>query len=218
MPKRRAPPERFGTPVDSHPNRPRPGGAESELRIVGGTLRGRRLTYDGDPRTRPMKERVREAVFNLLGPDVVGKHAIDLFAGTGALGLEAISRGAVRATFFERHFPTAESVRLNAERLGVSDRCQVIAANTMLHFRRNDPIAQGPAAEPWLVFCSPPYSVYVEHWPELQATLETIIRLAPAGSQIVVEAEEGFDFDQLDQPERWFRRDYPPAAIAILET
>src|SRR5262245_7614130 len=65
-----------------------------ELRIIGGTLRHRKLLYSGDQRTRPMKDRVREAVFNLVGPDVVGQHAIDLFAGTGALGFEAISRGA----------------------------------------------------------------------------------------------------------------------------
>ena len=54
------------------------------LRIIGGSLRGRRLQYTGDLRTRPMKDRVRESVFNLIGPAVVGSHAIDLFAGTGA--------------------------------------------------------------------------------------------------------------------------------------
>ena len=54
---------------------------------------------------RPMKNRVREALFNLIGPSIKGKHAIDLFAGTGALGLEAISRGAVSATLTEQHYP-----------------------------------------------------------------------------------------------------------------
>ena len=67
------------------------------LRIIGGQFRGRRLTYHGDPLTRPMKDRVREAVFNLLWPGAEGAVAIDLFAGTGALGLEALSRGAVAA-------------------------------------------------------------------------------------------------------------------------
>jgi 16S rRNA (guanine966-N2)-methyltransferase len=55
------------------------------LRVIGGSYRGRRLHYTGDFRTRPMKDRLREAVFNLLGREVAGKHAIDLFAGTGAL-------------------------------------------------------------------------------------------------------------------------------------
>ena len=66
------------------------------LRIVGGRFRGRKLLYSGDFRTRPMKDRLREAVFNLVGPAVAGMHAIDLFGGTGALGLEALSRGAAR--------------------------------------------------------------------------------------------------------------------------
>src|SRR4051794_22495694 len=84
------------------------------LRIIGGSFRGRKLKYSGDIRTRPMKDRVREAVFNLLGKQIAGSHAIDLFAGTGALGLEALSRGAARATFIERHFLTAKLIEENA--------------------------------------------------------------------------------------------------------
>src|SRR5271165_4697735 len=77
------------------------------VRIIGGKFRRRKLEYSGDLRTRPMKDRVREALFNLLGTAVEGKLAIDLFAGTGALALEAISREATRAIFIERHQPTA---------------------------------------------------------------------------------------------------------------
>src|SRR5262245_28662629 len=88
-------------------------------RIIGGKLRGRKLIYTGDPRTRPMKERVREAIFNLIGVAVRDRHAIDLFAGTGALGLEAISRGAGSATLVERHFPTAGVIKQNAAALEI---------------------------------------------------------------------------------------------------
>ena len=77
-----------------------------------------------------MKDRVREAVFNLLGPAVVASHAIDLFAGTGALGLEAISRGAVRATLIERHLPTCKLIEQNAAPLGVGDQVDVQFADT----------------------------------------------------------------------------------------
>ena len=62
-----------------------PPATASPLRIIGGKFRGRLLQYAGDPRTRPMKDQVREAVFNLVGPSVVGKDVIDLFAGTGGL-------------------------------------------------------------------------------------------------------------------------------------
>ena len=94
----------------------------TELRIVGGRYRGSKLRYHGDPVTRPMKDRVREAIFNLIGMEVEGKHAIDLFAGTGALGLESLSRGASGATFIEKHVPTARVVKKILPRLAFSSR------------------------------------------------------------------------------------------------
>src|SRR5262245_27839595 len=97
--------------------------ADTPPRIIGGALRGRKLIYTGDPRTRPMKDRVREALFNRLSTSVRNKHAIDLFAGTGALGLEAMSRGASGATLVDRHFPTAELIRQNAASLGIEGLC-----------------------------------------------------------------------------------------------
>src|SRR5882672_8353144 len=84
------------------------GGRDTELRIIGGTFRGRKLHYHGDPIVRPMKPRVREAMFNLISTESEGRHAFDLFAGTGARGLEARSRGAQPATFIERHVPTSQ--------------------------------------------------------------------------------------------------------------
>ena len=68
-----------------------------KLRIIGGKFRGRQIEYSGDPVTRPMKDITREACFNLVGAYVDGKAAFDLFAGTGAIGLEALSRGATQA-------------------------------------------------------------------------------------------------------------------------
>src|SRR5271154_2586301 len=124
MPARR--PSAGGSPrasADSSQTPPTP------PRIIGGRLRGKKLFYSGEDRTRPMKDRVREAVFNLLGPSGKGKHALDLFAGTGALGFEALSRGAAAATFVERHFPTAGHIRRTATALGVADRTRVEAAN-----------------------------------------------------------------------------------------
>ncbi len=102
-----------------------PAAVTNPLRIIGGRLRGRKLLYDGRHGTRPMKDRVREALFNLVGPSVKGQHAIDLFAGTGALGLEALSRGAASATFIEQHFPTANLVEQNIQLLELGDVCDV---------------------------------------------------------------------------------------------
>jgi 16S rRNA (guanine966-N2)-methyltransferase len=190
--------------------------AAGALRIIGGAHRGRKLRYSGDMRTRPMKDRVREAVFNLLGPQVAGRHAIDLFAGTGALGLEALSRGAAYATFYEQHFPTAAIIRENIATLGLEDRAQVIAANTFIQFRRALPAAPaqfGPLA--WLVFASPPYDFYVDRAEEMLKLLTTISEAAPAGSIVVVEADERFDFAKLGHAGEWDLREYLPARIAI---
>ena len=181
------------------------------LRIIGGRFRGRKLQYSGDLRTRPMKDRVREAVFNLLGPAVRQKHAIDLFAGTGALGLEALSRGAARATFVEQHYPTAEIIRRNADTLGVTPLCQVVTGNTFLWLRRQPDLGTAP----WLVFCSPPFDFYVERLDEMLLLISTLMETAPPASQFVVEADERFSLDLLPRADAWEVRPYLPAVIAL---
>jgi len=183
----------------------------TELRIIGGTLRGRKVHFSGLAHIRPMKDRVREAVFNLVGPDVKGKLAIDLFAGTGALGLEAISRGATTAIFVEQHFPSADLVRKNAQELGVAETCQVAAADVFHWARRHLPTS-GP---PWLVFCSPPYVLYRDRREDMLQLIATVLERAPSDSLIVVEADEQFDFASLPLAERWDVRHYPPAIVGL---
>jgi 16S rRNA (guanine(966)-N(2))-methyltransferase RsmD len=188
------------------------------LRIIGGHFRGRRLSYSGDERVRPMKDRTREAVFNLLGPSVKGTLAWDLFAGTGAMGLEAISRGAQRATLVERHVPTAKIIEENVASLGLTDRVRVVRADTF-HWAetRHDELAVASSDAPWVVFCCPPYALYREQPDALRRLLTTMRDAAPAESQIVVEAERPFDFASLWLG-NWTVREYAPAAIGILQT
>ena len=195
-------------PPDSRPDE-----AAAPPRIIGGALRGRRLAYSGDLRTRPMKDRVREAIFNLLGVEVAGKHAIDLFAGTGALGFEAISRGALRATLIERHFPTAALIRQSAAGLGIAAQCTIVPGDTFIWFRRHPALG----TEPLVVFCSPPYDFYVERNAETLELLGGLIAAAPPGSLIVVESDARFDFQTLPRPAAWDVRDYRPAVVGILE-
>lgn len=188
-------------------------GVQSPLRIIGGKFRGSVLDYHGDPRTRPMKDRVREALFNLIGPAVKGLHAIDLFAGTGALGLEAISRGAVAATFTEQHFPTARCIRENAARLKLTDQVDVITGDAFIWSTRDLPLAELP----WLVLCSPPYDFYVDRAEQMLALIERMISHAAPGSLIAVEADRRFDFTTLPSPELWDVRTYSPAVVGLLE-
>lgn len=192
--------------------KPPPQTPTTQLRIIGGELRGRKFAYSGDPVTRPMKERIREAVFNLVGPAVKQTHAIDLFAGTGALALEAISRGATSATAMEKNFPQAQIIRDNARKLGIESRVNVLAGDTFVWARRGPQI--GP--EPLTIFCAPPYALYQLRGDDIHQLLTTLIKLAPVGSTVVVESDESYDFACLPHPDRWDRRVYPPAVIGVM--
>ena len=187
------------------------------MRIIGGHFGGRRLHYTGDFRTRPMKDRLREAVFNLLGTDVRGKHALDLFAGTGALGLESISRGAARATMIEQHHPTAGVIRQNIAELGLEAQAEVVPGNTFLWWRKQQKTACEAlvAGGPWAVFCSPPYDFYVDRIGEMLELLTGMLEVSPAGSVFLVESDNRFDFKQLPDFERWDVRSYPPAVVGV---
>ena len=128
---------------------PRPG----TLRIIAGTAGGLRLTCPKGADIRPTADRVRESVFNILADAVSDARVLDLFAGTGAFAIEALSRGAVEAVFVESHRPAAQVIRENAERCGFASQAQIITA----------PVSRGLAqlrrrAEPFaLIFADPPY-------------------------------------------------------------
>jgi len=199
------------TPKRQSPD-PRPTSSDvAGLRIVGGEFRGSRLRYSGDPRVRPMKDRVREAVFNLLGPAIRGSHAVDLFAGTGALGLEALSRGASGATFVEQHYPTARIVRQNITELSVENRSQVVTGNVFVWAMH--PVL--PQEVPWTLFCSPPYAFFVDRKEAMLRLIHGLMQRAPLGSTFVVESDDRFRSSELPQPDAWAVRAYPPAIVGI---
>ena len=158
-----------------------------------------------------MKDRVREAIFNLIGPAVRGTHVVDLFAGTGALAFEALSRGAVRATLFEQHLPTVRVVEQNAASLAVQPLCEVLPGDVFIR-------VQGWRAEgdaPWLVFSSPPFDFYVDRRDEMLGMLTELIDQSPPGSIFVVESDERFDFGELPEADAWRQRLYAPAKVGV---
>lgn len=196
---------------DTAVNRQDRGGEPPRVRIIGGRLRGRPLPYSGDPRTRPMKDRVREAVFNLLGHAVEGTDAVDLFAGTGALGLEALSRGAAHATLIERHRPTAERIRLATRQLGIETQATVLSCDAFFWMRHD----WQPGTRPTLLFCSPPYAFFGSRRNELLEVFRLFAQRAATGSCLVIESDTGWMPQELPLSLDWDTRDYPPAIIAI---
>lgn len=145
------------------------------VRIVAGELKGRRLASPKDTAVRPTADRVREAVFSILG-SVEGDSVLDLFAGTGALAIEALSRGAARATLVDRALQTA---RRNVEALGLADRAELVRSDAIRYLR-------GEAGTRFdLVLIDPPYRLA----DRLEAELEVLLpRHLAAQARVVTES------------------------------
>ncbi|HLG05642.1 MAG TPA: 16S rRNA (guanine(966)-N(2))-methyltransferase RsmD [Gemmatimonadales bacterium] len=122
-------------------------------RIIAGEFGGRRLRLPDDSRVRPTADRVREAWMSILAPRLPGARVLDLFAGSGALGLEALSRGAARVTLVELSSSGVAAIRANAAELGVTDRVTVHRGDAMRFIRR---IRDG---EFDIALADPPYSI-----------------------------------------------------------
>lgn len=149
--------------------------ARRQLRVTGGSARGSPLAEPRGVRIRPTTSLVREALFNILGPAVEGARVLDLFAGTGALGIEALSRGAAHATFVERDAEACRTILRNLAAARLSDKATVIRGRL-------------PGALDWLegpfdlIFLDPPYGA-----PEGDETLASLAPLLSADGTVVYE-------------------------------
>ncbi len=149
------------------------------MRIIAGDLKGRRLAPVRG-RMRPTAAKVREAVFNILGPAVAGVKVLDLFAGTGALGIEALSRGAAAAVFVEGHAQSLKVLRRNLEDLGLLERAGVWALPVAAALKK----LAGRGEHFGLAFLDPPYGGEVATAAVI--ALASLNLLAP-GARVVVE-------------------------------
>jgi 16S rRNA (guanine966-N2)-methyltransferase len=152
----------------------------STVRIIGGTLRGRRIRVPAAAAVRPTTDRVREATFNSLMSQHLDRSTlvVDLFAGSGALGIEALSRGFERAVFVEQHRPTAEALKQTLAALGLADRSEVVVGDSMAMLGRS------PVAGAGVALCDPPYEF--DRWAEL-------LRAVDAGLVVIESPISGED-------------------------
>ena len=167
------------------------------VRIIGGRWRGRRLPVADMAGLRPTSDRVRETLFNWLASALPGARVLDLFAGSGALGLEALSRGACEAVLVERDAKLAESLRQTVAKLRAEGEAQVVVADALAFLRaplhgRFD-----------IVFLDPPFAA--DLWPEAFAALPSWLAGAawlyvesPAGAEI--EPGAGFGLHREGRP------------------
>ena len=123
-----------------------------QVRIIGGQWRNSKLTVPDSPGLRPTSDRVRETLFNWLMPKLPGAHVLDLFAGSGALGLEALSRGAASATLVERDPKLAAAIGAAVQRFGATEQADVQAADARTWLERV------PAQRYDIAFVDPPFA------------------------------------------------------------
>ena len=178
------------------------------MRIVGGNARGRRLKSPSSDRIRPTSDRIREAIFDLLGPGPNSGSVLDLFAGTGALGLEALSRGFETAVFVEQDRLALGIIRENLVRCGYEGRARV-EEKDVLHF-----LKVLDAAAPFaLVLLDPPYKKTL-----VQKTLErlALTKWVSEDGRVVCEAERDLELpDRVDRFERVKHKRYGDTSVHV---
>jgi 16S rRNA (guanine966-N2)-methyltransferase len=153
------------------------------MRIIAGTYRSRILKSLKGAALRPTSDYLRETLFNVLGPAVAGSRFLDVFAGTGAVGIEAISRGATHAAFIENHAPAAALIRRNLESLGIRSGVLVLAEGALRGLEKLE--AKRKPGEPGFdfVFIDPPYAAK-EQYDQVLRFLGAASILAPAATVI----------------------------------
>ncbi len=172
------------------------------IRVIAGKYGGRTLACPPGSRTHPMGERIRNAIFNSLGSSLEGAHVLDAFAGTGAVGIEALSRGAVSATFVESDRVAQRVLRENLSSLRVGNVAQVIATTVSNWLETTSGIYD-------IIFADPPY-----HDTQVATIIRLSARLAPGGVFILSwpAQQEAPIFDGL---ERISEKVYADAKIAM---
>jgi 16S rRNA (guanine966-N2)-methyltransferase len=149
------------------------------MRIIAGEFRGRRLLAPESDATRPITDRAKQSVFDVLNPRLAGANIYDCFAGTGSLGLESLSRGACLATFFEADRSALKRLTENLATLKVQERSRIIPGDIFKWSRHAPP----PEKKIDIVFLDPPYALLRERGEDLQSLARTIAQdhLAPDG-------------------------------------
>jgi 16S rRNA (guanine(966)-N(2))-methyltransferase RsmD len=177
---------------------------KTEVRIVAGSLRGRKIPVVVHEGMRPTPQMVREALFSILGNAVPDRVFYDIFAGTGVVGLEAVSRGASSARLIEKDPRQTADIQKYADRFGVAGKVQVLRADAYRWAERWIPPGDAPAN----LFLSPPFPDLTDRADEFLGLVRTLLDKAPDESVVTVQAEEGFPIEELPDLEQWDIRHY----------
>jgi 16S rRNA (guanine966-N2)-methyltransferase len=171
------------------------------MRVIAGTFRSRQLKSLKGLALRPTSDRLRETLFNVLAPQIEGSRFIDAFAGTGAVGVEAISRGATEVIFIENHVPAATLIQKNLDSLDVRLGVKIITADALLALQRLADAHRVSALPYDIIFLDPPYAAAEEYRRVLSFLGE--VPFLGEGSLVVAEHRRAFDLpEQFGQLQR----------------
>jgi 16S rRNA (guanine(966)-N(2))-methyltransferase RsmD len=173
------------------------------MRIIAGKYRSRILKSLNGLALRPTSDRLRETLFNVLGPAVAGSRFLDIFAGTGAVGIEALSRSAADVTFIENHAPAAKLIRQNLDSLKITAGYTILAADALTALQKLA-ARHTPSTRPFdFIFVDPPYAAHADYTRTLDF-LATANFLAPA-AVVIFEHHHKFQLPEHAGPLTRFR-------------
>ena len=184
------------------------------MRIIAGEFRGRRLLPPEGDVTRPVTDRVKQSLFDILAPLLPGARVYDCFAGTGSMGLESLSRGAAWATFFESHRPAVARLRRNVADLGVAGRCDVVPLDLFKWFASEPPRPED--LRPAVVFLDPPYRFLTEQPDRLRELARLVAERHLAADGVVVFRHDAADKLELPGLRAADVREYGGMALEFL--
>lgn len=177
---------------------------KAQIRIIAGTLRGRRITCTVHAELRPTPDMVRGALFSILGDAVPDRMFFDIFAGSGVVGMEAISRGARQTVFLERDFRLAQQLDQHLRQFGVADHGHVLRADVYRWADRWLP----PANTAVNLFLSPPFADLQHRLDDFLTLVACLQAKTPVGSVVCLQVEDNFPADRLPAAEEWEGRQY----------
>ena len=181
------------------------------MRIIAGTRRNHHFEGPLDRATRPTSDRAREAIFNILADSIEDLLAVDLFSGTGSLGLEALSRGASRAIFVEKNRGNAALIRRNLITLRFEDRAVVHNTDAFRWARSYRPEPNEPA----VLFLDPPWREYENYPDRIPALIQIMLTRLPVGSIVVVESDKQGKAEPFADSDLWDHRHYGGTRVSV---
>lgn len=176
---------------------------KNTVRIIAGELRGRRIECEVNPRLRPTPQRAREALFSILGGDLSGVHFVDVFAGTGVIGMEALSRGAERCWFIEKDPRLAMALEKYLKLFRIADRGVVSRLDA---YRWAE--SWQPMPGEWIVFLSPPFPDLTGRAEAMISMVTALQKALPEGGTLILQSEQCDMLQQLPDLENWRKRKY----------